>query len=287
MVAVGRTVKTRHAAPLRWLIGSELASYREQAGMTLSQVSAITGISTGKLHHLENGRQQQDPEDIAALLEAYGRPARDVDRLTALSGRADEATWWAPWAAVVPDWFRTFVTLEGLATEEVVFEPLVIPGLLQTQEYAAAITADAKNIRPDHGERTVSFRMARAARLTDPDRPLRLHAVIPEWALRLAVGSQEVRNEQLRHLVEMTHLPTVTIQVLRPEDGPHSAMNGGFVALDFGSAARPVVYLEQKDGAMYLQDDLQVEAYRFVASDLAQVAMGPEQSRELITSLCK
>lgn len=273
--------------PLRWLIGSELARYRNEAKLTLAEAADRTGISRAKLHHLETGRQQQDPDDIAVLLTAYDIPSRDIDRLTTLTGRADEAMWWGPWAAVVPDWFKTFVGLEGLAASAFTFEPFVIPGLLQTQDYAAAVTANAKSIRPDHGERFVRFRMARTRRLTDPERPLALHAVIPEGALRLAVGTPAVRREQLEHLLAMAELPNVSIQVVRPEDGPHSALGGGFVHLDFGSAARPVVYVELKDGAVYLQEETQVEAYTMVASDLAQVAMGPEQSRELIASMLK
>jgi hypothetical protein len=111
--------------------------------------------------------------------------------------------------------------------------------------------------------------------------------VIPESALRLAVGSPDVRREQLQHLLTVSELPNVTIQVVRPEDGPHSALGGGFAQLDFGNVAQGVVYVELKDGAVYLQDPDQVDAYTMLAADLAQVAMSPEQSRELIASMLK
>lgn len=273
-------------SPLRWLIGSELKRYRVEAGMTYAATSKQTGISQPKLAHLEVGRQQQDPDDIATLLNAYGAQARDIDRLTTLTGRADEATWWAAWAQVVPDWLRTFVGLEGLAERETTFEPLIIPGLLQTQEYAAAVTANSVSIRPDHGERFVGFRVARARRLTDPERPLALHAIVTESALRLAVGTPQVRKDQLRHLLDVMDLPTVTIQVLRPEDGPHPGLtSGSFVLLDFGAASRTVIYHEMKDGAIYLQDADRVNSYTMVADNLRQVALGPEQSASLIASM--
>jgi transcriptional regulator with XRE-family HTH domain len=271
--------------PLRWLIGNELKRFRTEARLTMSQAAERSGMSQPKIAHLEVGRQAQDPEDIARLLTAYGAPARDIDRLTTLTARADDATWWAPWAQVVPDWLRTYVGLEGLAESLFVFEALVIPGLLQTEDYAASVTANAKSVRPDHGERFVRFRMARAARLTDPERPLELHTVITEGALRLAVGTPETRREQLEHLLEMAALPTVTIQVVRPEDGPHSALAGGFALFDFGALVRPVAYAEIKDGAVYLEEDSQVEAYTMVAADLRQVAMSPEQSREFIARM--
>ncbi len=273
-----------HASPLRWLIGTELARYRNEARLTMAEVSARTGISKPKLGHLETGRQQQDPDDIAVLLAAYGAQQRDIDRLTSLTGRADEATWWAPWAQVLPDWLKTFVGLEGIAEREFTFEPTIIPGLLQTQEYAAAVTASSPRVRVDHGERFVGFRMARTRRLTDPDRPLALHAVLTEGALRLAVGTPELRRAQLRHLVELAELPTVKLQVVRPEDGLHSAIAGPFMLLGFESALS-ICYVELKDWAVYLQDPDQVRTYKMVTDNLQQVALGPEQSVALIQSM--
>lgn len=179
---------------------------------------------------------------------------------------------------------KTFVGLEGLAESEFVFEPIIIPGLLQTEEYAAAVTAGTPRVRSDHGERFVGFRMARTRRLSDPERPLRLHAVFAEGALRLAVGGPELRRAQLRHLVAMAELPTVTIQVVRPEDGPHTALTGQFVILGFENV-RSIGYVELHDGAVYLQDPDQVRTYTMVAENLQRVALGPEQSVALIQSM--
>jgi hypothetical protein len=271
-------------SPLRWLIGVELARHRNLAKLSLTEASAHTGMGKTKLGHMETGRQQQTPDDIAKLLADYGAEQRDIDRLTSLTGRADEATWWAPWAQVVPDWLKTFVGLEGLAESEFVFEPIIIPGLLQTEEYAAAVTADTPRLRADYRERFVGFRMARTRRLTNPERPLRLHAVLTEGALRLAVGDLRLRQAQLRHLVAMAELPTVTIQVVRPEDGLHTALTGQFIVLGFENV-RSIGYVELHDGAFYLQDPDQVLTYSMVAENLQRVALGPEQSVALIQSM--
>ncbi|HKR51678.1 MAG TPA: DUF5753 domain-containing protein [Pseudonocardiaceae bacterium] len=136
----------------------------------------------------------------------------------------------------------------------------------------------------DHGERFVGFRMARTRRLSDPDRPLRLHAVLTEGALRLAVGDPQLRRAQLRHLLAMAELPAVTIQVVRPEDGPHTALTGQFVVLGFENV-RSIGYVELHDGAVYLQDPDQVQTYTLVAENLQRVALGPEQSVALIQSM--
>ena len=271
-------------APLRWLIGVELARYRNTVKLSLTEASDLSGISRAKLGHLETGRQQQDPEDITRLLTTYQVARRDIDRLISLTSRADEATWWAPWAQVVPDWLKTFVGLEGLAATEFVFEPIIIPGLLQTEQYAAAVTARTPRVRADHSERFVGFRIARTRRLTDPERPLKLHAVLTEGALRLAVGDRELRQAQLQHLLDLAELPTVTIQVIRPEDGPHTALTGQFVVLGF-ETVRSIGYVELHDGAVYLQDADQVQTYTMVANDLQRAALDPEPSMAFIQSM--
>lgn len=186
----------------------------------------------------------------------------------------------------MPDWLKTFVGLEALAEREFVFEPVILPGLLQTEDYARAITAATPRVRPDHGERFVGFRMARARQLTEPARTLRLDAVIAEGALRLHVGTPELRQAQLRHLSTMSELPNVTIQVVRPEDGVHTALTGQFVVLDFENA-RSVGYSELHDGAVYVQDPDQVQSYIMTAENLQRMALDPDQSLSLIKSLIR
>jgi transcriptional regulator with XRE-family HTH domain len=273
----------RDPSPLRWLIGVELARCREAAGLSLTEVAAQTGFSRAKAGHLETGFQQQDPDDIATLLKLYGSE-RELDRFTALSTSADRTTWWAPWSHVLPDWLKTFVGLEGLAEAEFTFEPMAFPGLLQTEEYATAITSETPRVRPDHGERVVNFRLTRANRLTDQERPLRLHAVIGEAALRLAVATPEIRKAQLKHLIDRAELPNVTIQIVRPEDGFHTAMSGRFFMLDF-EQARSIVFSELHDGGVYIQDQEQVRSYKLSAENLQRVALGPEKSVALLRSM--
>lgn len=268
---------------LRWLIGVELANFRKQATVAPQEVLDSTGIAKSKLSSMENGRYQQHPDDIAKLLNVYGASQRDIDRLSSLAGNAIGRTWWAPWKHVVPDWVKTFVGLEGLAESEFVFEPMVLPGLLQTEEYAQAITEATGFVRRDHSERFVSFRQARAKRLTD-DEPLALHAVIGEAALRLTVGTPEVRKAQYKHLLNMAKLPTITIQVLRPEDGPHTVTTGQLVVLDFAQA-QSVAYAERLDGSVYVQDQDDVHTYKMAVENLQSVAIAPAKSLALIRSL--
>jgi len=268
---------------LRWLVGVELAHFRKLAGLSIAEAVQRTGITRAKIGHMETGRYQQFPDDVAALLACYGTERRDVDRLTTLAGSSEGKTWWASWSHLVPDWFKTFVGLEGLATAEFCFEPMVLPGLVQTEEYARAITEATGFVRRDQNERFASFRVARARRLTDDD-PLSLHVVIGEAALRLDVGTPEIRQAQYRHLVELGKRPNVIVQVLRPEDGPHAAGTGGFFVLDFDQA-QSVAYTERLDGAVYVQDQDDVRVYKMAVDNVSSVAMSAHQSLALIRSM--
>jgi transcriptional regulator with XRE-family HTH domain len=265
---------------LRWLIGVELAAFRKRSGMSLAEVAKATGVGRPKIGYMETGRYRQYPDDVATLLHAYGASEHDVNRLASLAGRTEEKTWWAPWSDVVPDWFRTFVGLEGLAEREFVFHPLVIPGLVQIEAYAAALTQASPRVRPDHTERMVSFRMARASRLYE-ERPMRLHAVIGLAALELDIGDETSRLEQLERLVRLAELPNVTIQILRPDDGPHAGMSGPFTLLDFAEV-RSIGYVELQDGAFYVQDPDDVHRYRMTSDNLCRTALSSSDSQRLI-----
>ncbi len=276
-------VERSDPSALRWLIGVELTNYRKQAALSQAEAGRRTGILKAKLSSMESGRYQQSSDDVAKLLGLYRADPSDIERLTSLARQSDAHTWWAPWSHVVPDWFRTFVGLEGLARSEFVYEPTLIPGLLQTMSYADEVTRSTGFVRPDHNERFVAFRLARAARLTE-NPPLHLHAVIGEAALRLRTGDQAVRDEQYRQLITYAELPNVTIQIVRPEDGPHAAVTGEFVVLEFEDA-RPVAYSELLDGAVYVQDQADVATYRMAAASVRDVALSPEDSLALLRTL--
>jgi transcriptional regulator with XRE-family HTH domain len=270
--------------PIRWLIGIELARHREEARMSLTKAAQVTGVSKPKISHLELGNQTQSAEDISRLLSAYGAEQRSISRLTSLATRADEANWWMPWADVVPPWFRVYVGLERLADRAYIYEPVLIHGLLQTPDYARAVAGESLLVRADHINRIVEFRAARAARLSDPDRPLRLDAVITAAALDKVVGPPEVYEAQLMHLAKLADLAAVTIQVLPPEAGPLAVhATGGFALLDLDANSK-IGYVELLDDAVYLYDRGRLQTYEVAFNDLQRAALDPERSLALIRS---
>ncbi len=266
---------------LRWLIGVELHNYRRRAGQTLAAAAKALGVSPGMVGHFEKGLYFPQPEQIDGLLSFYGAPAWDVERLSSLSGRAEQRTWLAPWNDIIPDWTKTFVGLEGLASHEVTYAPLVLHALLQTREYSVAATAGSARVRPDQVERLVSLRMERQRPLFSETDPLRLTAIVEESVLDRPVGGAATMRGQLAHLVELSARDNVEILVLPTSVGRHDSLEGGFTVLHFAQA-QSIGYVEYPDGAVYVQDQDQVAAYTRTAESLRSVALPQPESVEAI-----
>jgi transcriptional regulator with XRE-family HTH domain len=266
---------------LRWLIGNELRQERLRAGKKQNEAAKLLDCTHAKINYLEIGRTKQQPEEVAALLRLYGAEVAHIDRLASLAGRADQGTWWAPWSDVVPDWLKTFVGLEGLAANEFMYEPLLLPGLLQTDDYAAALLVDNLRVATVDTERVVKLRMARQVRLTDEDRPLRFRAVIEEAALDRLVGGPGVMRPQLEQLLDLVQRDNITLQVMPLSLAVHDGLDGEFTLLSFGEA-QSVGYVEFPDGAIYVQDQDQVAAYNQAAERMGAAALSPEDSAEAI-----
>lgn len=251
---------------LRWLVGVELTNYRRRAGQTINAAAKAIGCSPGKVGHLESGRNHQQPAEITDLLRFYGADRADVDRLASLAGSADQQTWWAPWTAVVPDWLRTFVGLEGVAARVTDYAASVVPALLQTSDYSLGVTQGSGRVRPDHSERTVNLRMERQRRLYTDD-PLHLTAFIEESVLDRPIGTPETMRSQLEHLVVSAERDNIELRMLPTAVGLHDAAAGAFTLLEF-SAAQAVVYVEVLNGAIYVQDQDEVDGYTWIVARL-------------------
>ena len=268
---------------LRWLIGVELHNYRKRAGQTLAAAARALGCSAGLVSHFEKGLYFPQPEQIAGLLSFYGAPAWDVERLSSLSGRAEQRTWLAPWNDIIPDWTKTFVGLEGLAAREITYMPLVLPALVQTEAYSVGATAGSARVRPDQVERLVSLRMERQRRLINDTDPLRLTAIIEESVLDRPIGDVETMRGQLQHLVELAERDNVEIRVLPTAVGRHDSLEGRFTVLHLAQA-QSIGYIEYPDGAIYVQDQDQVAAYTRTAESLRSAALSQRESVDELTA---
>lgn len=273
----------RDSSALRWLLGIMLRDSRNKVHKTIAQAAAAIDGSPSKVSNMESGRYYQSPDDVRRLLDLYGVPGKDADHVLALIAREGERAWWQPWHDVVPPWLQTFIGLEGFATSLFTYEPLVMPALLQTAQYAAA-TTDSPRVRRDAAERVVSLRIERQRRLFSDEDSLKLHAIIEESVLHRPVGDQLTMQDQLRHLVEMAERPNVTLQVIPTNVGVHAAFTGKFDLLGFDEF-RDVVYVELMETAVYLPEPDKVRAYTLSAESLRNAALSQRDSLALITSL--
>lgn len=269
-------------AALRFLIGHDLRASREKAGMKQSDAAKVLGCNQPKINYLETGKTQQKPDETTALLRAYGADIDHIDRIASLAGQADRTTWWAPFSDVLPDWFRTFMGLEGLATSQFVYRSKVVPGQLQTESYATAVLEGGLQIALMDVPQVVRSRMARQ-RLTNDPNPLSLIAVLEEAVLDRLVGGSKVMREQLRHLLDMALLENVELHIMPTEVAVHDGINDEFMLLDFESA-QSIGYLEFAAGALYVQDRDQVGLYKMMAERIRAAALSPSESADVIAA---
>ncbi len=267
---------------LRFLIGHDLRAARERAGVKQIEAGQVLGCSQAKINYLETGKTQQKPDEVTALLRSYGADAEHVDRMASLAARADQSTWWAPFGDVLPNWFKTFVGLEGLAASEFAYESLLLPGQLQTRDYAAALLVGNLQVPPMDAAQVVRARLARQ-RLTDKTNPLRFRAVIEEYVLDRIVGGPQVMRAQLEHVLALMRRDNVALQVMPVSVAVHDGLDGDFLLLDFDEA-QSIGYIEYPTGAIYVQDQDQVATYTLSADRLCAAALSVSDSADAIAT---
>ncbi|MFE1325915.1 helix-turn-helix domain-containing protein [Streptomyces sp. NPDC058741] len=271
---------------LKMLVGVQLAGFREDAGLAQDQAARAVGFSAAKLSRIESGKGRRPPteNDVRALLQLYHTDEYEASVLIKLLQRAGEPGWWQRYdKRLMPEWFDRLVGLQEAAATIRTFEIQYVPGLLQTPAYTRAVVERGlPNAPANEVERRVELRETRARLLWRPDAP-QLWAVVDESVLLRVLGSTEVMREQLAHLVEMAERPNVTVQIV-----PLSVTNASAPAipvtyLRFGGLDLPdVVYLEHIKSANFLEDRDETEEYRIALDRLADEALKPRESLDLL-----
>ncbi|HEX5496903.1 MAG TPA: helix-turn-helix transcriptional regulator [Mycobacteriales bacterium] len=251
---------------VRRQLGRRLKRMRETAGRSVEHVVANRhlGISRAKLYKLEAGHHPAKPQDVAALCRFFGAAEEDIDTMTALALATQGASWWHVYGEdAVPEWFSLYVDLEPAAKSIRTYEAELVPGLLQTRDYATAVY-QATSAWEDVAEidRRVTVRMKRQAILDRPEPP-NLHVVLNEAAILRQVGGAEVIAEQVAKLRKAAQRPGVTVDILPLAAGAHAAMATPFLILDFPDPAEDpsVVYLDTPSSAAYLQKPTDLTRY--------------------------
>lgn len=261
-------------------VGIELRRLREDAGVTTAQAAELLSCSPAKISRIENGIVSVRVVDLRLLLDRYGD--QDQEHRTYLERLARESNkrgWWQDYDDTIPPYYADFIGLETDASYIKTWEATIVPGLLQTPEYARAVMlANPAMISPDKLENFISIRHERQARL-EQGTDVRLDAVIWEAVLITTVGGDEVQRGQLSRLLELMDRPNISVQVLPLEAGDKASMSGSFVTFSFGSERSvSTVFVENLTSSQYLERDQELRGYTLVFDALRSAALSPAAS---------
>ena len=248
---------------VRRALGRRLTRLRLATGKSRREVAvAKLGISEPTLHRIETGKVPVSPANVRALCWLYGADQSITDALAEMALGTSQQEWWDA-SPVIPDWFKLYVGLEASAIQISGYDGEVVPGELQTADYARAVFNAEQPSNPDAAERHIALRMERQRTLFSRKPAPRLQTVLGEAVLVRPVGGEEVIAAQIEHLRQVARREHVDIRVLPFEVGAHAAMAGAFRSLDFEDPEDPdVVYLESHVGALYLEEPAEVDEYR-------------------------
>jgi transcriptional regulator with XRE-family HTH domain len=269
---------------LRILLGTQLRRLRESRKISAQEAARAIRGSESKISRIELGRNAVREVDIADLLNLYGitDPA-EREQLLTLASQANQQGWWHRYQDVLPPWFQSYIGLEESAESIRSFDTQFVPGLLQTEEYSAAVIQLGCYPR-DETDRLVCLRRERQRRFASGG--LRLCAVIDEVALRRPLGCAAMIRRQLEHLLDISGRPGLTIQISPFLTGASYAAPGSFSILSFATDDLPdVVYLEQLTSATYLDKRADVERYIEAMDRIRAASTTPEQTTDLIRSM--
>jgi transcriptional regulator with XRE-family HTH domain len=260
---------------------TELRRARQQAGLTQDQVAEAMEWSLSKIIRIEAGTVGLSANDLKALLGYYKvEDADEVASLLTLARAGRERPWQSVYRDFVSPRLLQFIEFEAASSISRNFQPLIVPGLLQTEEYARAMFKELAGDTPDKRiDSQVEVRMKRQELLDRDDSPL-LFFILDEAVTRRLVGGKEVMRRQLRRIAELAASPRITIEVVPFSAGAHPGMQGSFVVQEFSDPADDdVLYLETPQGEVISRDDPElISHYREVFEDLRGKSLGPEGS---------
>ena len=275
------------AAAARRRLGARLRRLREEAGISRQGAALAIGSSESKISRMELGRTMTKARDVSDLLTVYGvNDEAERESMLALSRHGCAPGWWQAYGDAVPVWMRPYLGLEQSATLIRSYDVQFVSGLLQTRDYARTVFSLSSGPPGERAERRLAVRMRRQEILHRADPP-HLWAVIDEATLRRPVGGAAVMRAQIEHLLEISRLPHVNIQVLRFRAGGH-VHGGPVILLRFAPDLLPdVVYLEQLTSAVYPSSPSDLAYYWDMLNQLATEADPPIASTMILNRIRK
>ncbi|SDP84444.1 Transcriptional regulator, contains XRE-family HTH domain [Actinopolyspora xinjiangensis] len=257
-------------------LGAELRSAREAAGMGLRQLADLLETSHATVSRWETGQRAPKPEDVTAYLATVGGTAEQREQLADLARDPDGSHWLS---VGMPEQHRQLATLleiEREASRITTVSPLLIPGLLQTADYARAIMTTG-GVPASEIDTRVAVRIGRHDAIVRKN-PAHLRAFIGEGVLNQLIGDSEIMVDQLRALLKYAELDNVELRVIPTRCGWHPGLEGPFSLAEFDGTRSPVVHLENRVSALFLHESDEVQAYLDALDRVREVAMSPAES---------
>jgi transcriptional regulator with XRE-family HTH domain len=271
-------------------LAAELRRLRERAEMTGDQVAKRLKWSASKLSRIENAHTTPRAVEIRKLLALYDVEGSYADDLLALAREAAGKGWWETFSSTLPPEYAALIGMEAEAQSALSWEPLIVPGLLQTGDYAREVTNGYLEridpVPPSETQRRVEARLARQQVLIR-DNPLRLSAVLDQSVLQRRFGNPNVMRSQIKRLIELSECDNISLRIL-PLDGRHPIGTGAFALLQFGDVHdmtyQDVVYIENLTGGRYVEEEDEVFRYRRAFDRLSDLSLDEQKSREMLVA---
>lgn len=258
-------------------LGQVLADFRIEAGFTGREVAQAIGCVESRIRHLESGYNVPTRKNLLQLTALYGHPDR-FEALNDLRLKANERGWWHTHR--LPTWLQTYIGMEGDAIDSWQFYLEVVPGLLQTEEYARCLY-QRHGVASDEGERYVTARMGRQKRLINGD--LQLSVVVSEALLWRVSHMDTLGVRQLQRLRDVLDLPNVTFSVLPFTAGNHRSMSGSFTLLRFPEGTiDPIAHQDRLMENTLIDDPETVDILTKVFIDSRDHALGRDESARMV-----
>jgi len=267
----------------RLRLGQELRLLRERRKLTGAKAAGELGWSPSKVSRIEAAKTMPSGDDIKAMAKLYRADDDKLDELLSLLRDADQRGWWEDYEDSLPEEYTRFLGLEAEATFQRNWEPQLVPGLLQTEDYAREVILSVRGIAliTHSGVRSrVEARLDRQRLVLHRPDPCGMRFVLDESVLMRRFGEPSVMREQMEHLLEMSLLPHVSVQVLTM-DALHPVNTGAFIHLKFAEFD-DVVYLEQLYNADFVEDLGRVAGYETAFEHIRSQALDEDESRVLI-----
>ncbi|MEU0806483.1 MULTISPECIES: helix-turn-helix transcriptional regulator [unclassified Streptomyces] len=270
---------------LRVVLGKRLQDLREKAGLSYERAGRALDVTHATIRRMEKAEVGLKLPYVEKLLRTYGvTDPEEVEGFLSLAREANKPGWWHRFRDVLPEWFNTFVSLEGEANLIRAYEPHYVPGLLQTEDYARAVLRAGMPHAPESEiERNVALRMERQSLLIRENSPM-LWVVMDETVLRRPIGGPDVMRDQITRLIDAATLSNIRLQIMPFDAGPHPAMYGPFHIFRFPIQELPdIAYTESLVSGSYYDQRDDVSAF-LEALDRMCAQAAPAQTTQAILS---